>query len=78
MIARIERISFDGPNLIFQVDRTKYVIQSARISDRLACADQALREKAEILPGGHTVHWPLLDLQMSATGMMQMGRRYFA
>jgi len=78
MSTRIERISFDGPNLIFQVNRDRYVVQTSRISDRLAAADQSVREKAELLSGGYTVHWPQLDLQMSASGMMQMGRRYYA
>jgi len=42
-----------------------------RCSSRLASASHALRSQAELSPGGYGIHWPLLDEDLSVSGLLR-------
>jgi Protein of unknown function (DUF2442) len=41
-----------------------------KCSAKLARATPAERNRAELSPGGYGVHWPLLDEDLSVTGLL--------
>lgn len=77
MSTRIEKVSFEGDHVIFQVMHKKYRIEMWQISERLIHATDKQRHHVSISPGGFSVHWPLLEMEMSSSGMMQMGQPYW-
>ena len=42
-----------------------------RCSKRLASATKLERSTAELSPGGYGIHWPLLDEDLSVTGLVR-------
>jgi hypothetical protein len=42
-----------------------------RCSKRLASATDLERSAAELSPGGHGIHWPLLDEELSVPGLVR-------
>jgi hypothetical protein len=42
-----------------------------KCSPRLAAATDVQRQCAELSPGGYGVHWPLLDEDLSVTGLVR-------
>ncbi len=68
----IERISFEGNNMIIRANGRKYRVRTDMISARLARADQATKESARLSPEGYTISWPKLQLELSVSGLFQM------
>jgi hypothetical protein len=42
-----------------------------RCSKRLAAATAQQRLEAELSPGGYGIHWPLIDEDLSANGLLK-------
>jgi hypothetical protein len=77
MSIRIEKVNFEGEHVIFQVSHKKYRIELWQLSERLLHATERQRHTVSISPGGFSVTWPLLEIEMSSSGMMQMGQPYW-
>ena len=72
MSQQIERITFDGNNMLIRSNGRKYRVRTDLISSRLARADQATKESFRLSPEGFTISWPKLQLELSVSGMFQM------
>jgi hypothetical protein len=72
MSQRIERLTFDGNNMLIRSNGRKYRVRTELISARLARADQAAKENFRLSPEGFTISWPRLQLEMSVAGVFQM------
>ena len=68
----IERISFDGNNMLIRSNGRKYRVRTDLISARLARADQATKEAVRFSPEGYTISWPKLQLELSVASLFQM------
>jgi hypothetical protein len=68
----VERISFEGSNMLIRANGRKYRVRTDLISSRLASADQETKESARLSPEGYTISWPKLQLELSVAGLFQM------
>jgi hypothetical protein len=66
----IEKIIFEGENLILKVDGKKHTFKISKISDKLAKALQIEKEEYEISPSGYGIHWRLIDEDLSIDGLL--------
>ena len=71
---RIEKITYDGPYMLIRANGKKYRVRIEQVSARLLRAEQKQRESVRFSPAGFTVQWPLLDLEMAVSGLMQMAQ----
>ena len=76
-MALIERISFEGNNMLIRSNGRKYRVRTDLISARLARADQATKETVRFSPEGYTITWPKLQLEMTVAGLIQMCQSTF-
>lgn len=72
MTYTIERISFEGKDMLIRANGRKFRVRTDMISARLARADQATKESARLSPEGYTISWPRLQLEISVSGLFQM------
>lgn len=72
MSQRIERITFEGNNMLVRLNGRKYRVRTDTISSRLARADQATKEFVRFSPEGYTISWPKLQLEITVAGLLQM------
>lgn len=72
MSQRIERITFEGSNMIVRMNGRKYRVRTDTISARLGRADQATKESLRFSPEGYTISWPKLQLEITVAGLLQM------
>ena len=77
MAHHIERISFEGSNMLIRANGRKYRVRTDMISARLGRADQATKESVRLSPEGYTISWPKLQLEMSVAGLFQMCQTTF-
>ena len=70
----IEKITYDGPYMVVKANGKRYRVRIEQVSTRLMRADQKQRDSIRFSPAGFTVRWPLLDLEMSVSGLMQMAQ----
>lgn len=66
----VEEISFGDDSLLLKVDGREYRFKLSDISERLAHAPRAEREKYEISPSGYGIHWPMIDEDLSIDGLL--------
>ena len=66
----IQKLEFKENNMCLNVDGKEYILELAKISERLAKASPIEREKYEISPSGYGIHWPLLDEDLSIDGLI--------
>jgi len=71
----IEKVSFDKNRLFITVDGREYTFLLADISQKLAGASTAEREKYEISPSGYGISWPLIDEDLSIDGLIGIEHR---
>jgi hypothetical protein len=77
MSHHIERISFEGNNMLIRSNGRKYRVRTDMISARLARADQAAKEAVRFSPEGYTISWPKLQLEIQVSGLLQMCQATF-
>lgn len=77
MAHHIERITFEGSNMIIRSNGRKYRVRTDMISARLSRADQATKESVRFSPEGYTISWPKLQLEMTVSGLFQMCQTSF-
>jgi len=77
MSQRIERITFEGNNMLIRLNGRKYRVRTDMISSRLARADQAAKEAVRFSPEGYTIYWPKLQLELTVAGLLQMCQATF-
>lgn len=77
MSQRIERITFEGNNMVVRLNGRKYRVRTDMISARLARADQATKESLRYSPEGYTIYWPKLQLEITSAGLLQMCQTAF-
>jgi len=58
-------------SLVLVVDGRRFQVRWELCSQRLAGASWEQRRNMELSPGGYGVHWPLLDEDLSVSGLMQ-------
>ena len=67
--AKAIEIGEDGLVVVLSDRRVR--IPWLNCSRRLATASQAERRHAELSPGGYGIHWPLLDEDLSVSGLLR-------
>ena len=60
--------------LIVVLANRRVSIPWEKCSAKLARATPAERSRAELSPGGYGIHWPLLDEDLSVTGLLRAAR----
>ena len=69
--ALAERIeAHEGELAIFLADR-EVRIPWEKCSPRLAAATGEQRRNAELSPGGYGIHWPMIDEDLSISGLLR-------
>lgn len=69
IVARSIEVSPDG--LTIDLPDRRVLIPWENCSTRLANASAAERANAELSPGGYGIHWPLLDEDLSVSGLLR-------
>ena len=77
MSQRIDRIYFEGNDMLIKTNGRKLRVRTERISLRLARADQLAKEAIRFSPEGFTISWPRLHLDMPVAGLLQMCQTVF-
>ena len=77
MSHHIERITFEGGNMLIRSNGRKYRVRTDMISARLLRADQATKEAVRFSPEGYTISWPKLQLEIQVAGLFQMCQSTF-
>ena len=71
LIAR--RIEPTREGLLVVLADGRELIPWEKCSPRLATATETQRMTAELSPGGYGIHWPLLDEDLSISGLLRRG-----
>lgn len=66
----IQRVSFTGTTMHLRVDGADHEIDVAGVSERLRNATREQREHFEMSPAGYGIHWPDVDEDLSADGLL--------
>ncbi|MBN2581030.1 MAG: DUF2442 domain-containing protein [Pirellulales bacterium] len=66
-----QKIETTDEELVIQLSDREVRIRWEQCSPRLATANAAQRQQAELSPGGYGIHWPLLDEDLSIGGLVQ-------
>ena len=64
-------IETTGDALILVLADRQVRIPWERCSEKLASATEGQRSTAELSPGGYGIHWPLLDEDLSISGLVR-------
>ncbi|MCP5054827.1 MAG: DUF2442 domain-containing protein [bacterium] len=67
----VQGIVFEQNRMTLRVDDRKFLFDLADISKRLEKASKPEREKYEISPSGYGIHWPLIDEDLSVSGLLK-------
>ena len=66
-----ERIEARQDELILVLKDRQVAIPWGQCSPRLAAASPEQRQAAELSPGGYGIHWPLIDEDLSVSGLLR-------
>ncbi len=72
---KIEKITFTEKQMLLKVDGKEYIFELSDISERLAAASRAEREKIELSSSGYGIHWPMIDEDLSIDGIIGVKHR---
>lgn len=70
-IVTADRIEATADVLVIYVRDQSYRLPWSACSSRLADADASQRQQAELSPGGYGIHWPLIDEDLSISGLLR-------
>ncbi len=57
--------------LVLVIGKRKVHVSWDRCSNKLASATERERLSAELSPGGYGIHWPLIDEDLSVSGLLR-------
>ena len=66
----VRNVTVSGTILHLEVDAKSYDIDLSELSERLAHATQAQRERIDVSPSGYGLHWPAVDEDLSVDGLI--------
>jgi hypothetical protein len=66
----VQKLDFEGPNMLLTVDDQVYRVDLPSVSARLANAKDAARRSYCISPSGYGVHWPDIDEDLTIHGLI--------
>ena len=66
-----QRIEATDEELVIFLAKREVRIRWDQCSERLAGATPTQRRLAELSPGGYGIHWPLIDEDLSITGLVK-------
>jgi len=69
-IHNVQKIDFDGKNMVLAVDGRVYRVGLPSVSGRLANASDASRRSYSISPSGYGIHWPDIDEDLTIDGLI--------
>ena len=73
-IYNVGGIVFTGDHMAIKVDGKSYIFHLKDVSRRLLHASAAKREIFEISPSGYGIHWPMVDEDISISGLLRTKR----
>jgi len=68
----VQRMQFQGQDMVFLVDGTEYRVDVRSASKRLAQAADSARRHFSISPSGYGIHWSEIDEDLSVSGLIAM------
>ncbi len=68
----IQRVAFDGPTMVLEVDGQCHRLPLAAVSSRLAAASESQRNFFRISASGYGIHWPEIDEDLSVDGLLRV------
>ena len=68
----VQKIDFEGPNMVLMIDGQIYRVEMASVSERLAKAGDAARRSYSVSPSGYGIHWPEVDEDLTIDGLIRM------
>jgi hypothetical protein len=71
----VQRIQFQGKDMVLLVDGTEYRVDVRSASKRLAQAADSARRHFSISPSGYGIHWSEIDEDLSASGLIAMSNQ---
>ena len=66
----IQRVTFDGPTMVLEVDGHSCRLALSAVSPRLATGSEAQRNFFRVSASGYGIHWPELDEDLSVDGLI--------
>jgi hypothetical protein len=67
----IQGLEFKGNRMFITIDSRQYTFNLTDISKRLTNASEIERDRYEISPSGYGIHWPLIDEDLSVSGLLK-------
>jgi hypothetical protein len=67
----IQRVAFDGPIMVLEVDGHSYRLALSAVSPRLAAASEPQRNFFRVSASGYGIHWPEIDEDLSVDGLIR-------
>ena len=68
-------LSFEKKFMYFEYQGISYRVETAKASSKLAIAEDQVKMNFKISPSGYGIHWPLLDEDLSFTGLIKLAER---
>lgn len=69
---QINEIKFEDDCLILMIDSQVFRFKLSDISDKLAAASEFEKKTFKVSPAGYGIHWPLIDEDLSITGLIDL------
>lgn len=73
-IYNIESLIIENGFLIINVDRQELRIKLSDVSTKLSNANVEAQNNFKISPSGYGIHWPMIDEDISVSGLLKMGK----
>jgi hypothetical protein len=67
----IEKILIEDDNLVILINEETISIPFSEVSEKLAKASATERKYFVLSPSGYGIHWPLLDEDISISGLLE-------
>ncbi|HMG15109.1 MAG TPA: DUF2442 domain-containing protein [Saprospiraceae bacterium] len=65
-------ISFDKKYMFFEYGGVNYRVKTEEVSSKLSNADYQTKMHFKISPSGYGIHWPLIDEDLSFSGLIKL------
>lgn len=69
---KITAVQFDGDLIIIQSGQQSYKWKISDISQKLSLASADSRNNFKISSSGYGIHWPIIDEDISLSGLLKM------
>jgi hypothetical protein len=71
----ISDVKFEKDYMFIKVDSVLYKIEICEASDKLAKANDQIRNDYKISPSGYGIHWKQLDEDLSINGLISIAKK---